>query len=62
MREYIVDIELISSEVRTFRVDADSYQAAEERAYAMADSVKWTNPHWEFQVLNSMTTEDFNAK
>lgn len=51
MSEWVVDIEHITSEVKTFYVEAENEREAEEKALKMADASNWKAPGGEFEVL-----------
>jgi hypothetical protein len=61
-KDYIVDVEYITSEVKTFRVAANNHAEAEIKALQMADAVAWKEPHGQYEILSNMSEEEFNGK
>lgn len=60
---YVVDVERITSEVKTYHVVAGSLLEAEETAARVADQDTWSkNPHTEYAVMTSMTEEEYERE
>ncbi|CAB4174419.1 hypothetical protein UFOVP1138_70 [uncultured Caudovirales phage] len=57
-KKYVVDIELVINEVKTFEVDANSEKEAEDEAIRQAGWHQWHNEGGEFCIINCEEKEE----